>query len=130
MKSANEFRELEREWYKRLKDSGFRDIENKYNQRLDPGPLRYSNFHGNLFENRLENQSYFRVIGLYIHHCKNVKERHKKVLERYIESGNIPTAIEEAKVDMKPKTMWTYLTRNFNKMLEFVNKLDKEAQDD
>jgi len=119
--------QLRLKWNKKLKDSGFVDIENDYNDRLSHGPLKFSNVKGDFFQNRSEYQDFFRVIGLYAHNCKTIEPRHRWVLEEYAECGSIPKAIENSGSNMKSKTMWAYIKRNFPKMLSFVNQLDREG---
>ncbi len=121
------FPDLQKEWYKKLEDEGFKDIEAGFGDKFKVR-LRYQKSKGSFIRNWIQTTDFFRVIGIYIHNAEGIKMHHLEILENYIECGSIPEAIERTNWAIKPISMWKYLERNFPKMLKFVNELDRNVK--
>lgn len=111
-------------WNDKLKDDGFKDIEDGHFY----DTMRYYHHKGNYFQNRKEYSDYYRIIGLYIHH-NEIKEKYKEILECYVECGSIPLAIRVCGSKVKAVSVYKYLETNFKKMLIWVNELDRDENE-
>lgn len=126
----SELEELKIIWYQRLKDSGFDDLEENKRGRSAYQFERVSGLGSRwpVLRNKFCSFEFYRILGIYIQHCDKVKKRHKKVLEYYAESGDMPEAIKKSKIKIKEKAMYMYVLKNFKKMRDFVSKLEEEAR--
>lgn len=133
--SKQEFIALDHEWRLKLKESGFKDIEfwdnskSKKRVRFIRGHVRWFSYKTKAFYlmKSRDTECYFRVIGVYINHCKTVPDKYKKILEHYVECGLVGQAIKKSGLEIPVQTVWSYIVRNFAKMLTFVNALDDEC---
>jgi hypothetical protein len=126
-------------WRLKLKASGFQDIEewrnygdSKVLPRFIRSHIRWSNYgpkgeeKGNYLRKAYFNEQYFRVIGLYINHCPIDKDTYD-VLQAFCECGNMSQAVKDSGNRVKFQTIWSYLRRNFDKMITFVRAFDSET---
>lgn len=138
-KKDKSLNELATEWNKKLKKSGFNDIEvggisfkkRKYQPWFNNELTRAENF-----KNDLSKIDRFAVIGVYAHNCKTLNPLFAKVLQHYANGLSIPASIKKVgiysmggKVYTK-ETLCTYIKQfladNLLQMVEFYNKLNEE----
>ncbi len=95
--SKNEFRKLEDEWYEKLKDSGFRDIEKRQGDEFVLVVTPYVRFRKLQPEIRKIKEEYFRCISQEIN-SENVVFRNeidRYILIRHSEGARIKVIVEE-----------------------------------
>jgi hypothetical protein len=82
-------------------------------------------------QNADETFEYYRILGLYAHHCPKgeMPEKYRKLLQVYASCGYRNEAIRKVAPKVKPSAIEMYLMRNFHKMIEFVDKLEREEDD-
>lgn len=119
-------KDLQREWNQKLKASGFQDIEKWGSDKIIKGHIRWSHYKTpNNFKSKAQFiAEYFRIIGLYANQCPTASKKYIKVLQKYVEVGSKPKAIEGT--DIPLGTFKSYLARNFSKMVKFVRELEEE----
>lgn len=142
-KKDKSLNELAAEWNKKLKKSGFNDIEvggisfkkHKYqpwfNDTLDRANDKEKNYSANLY--KVER---FQIIGVYAHNCETLDPLFAKILQHYANGLSIDAAIKKVGIytyrgqTYKPRTLREYvlnfLKDNLSKMIEFYNKLNEE----
>ena len=118
-------------WNKKLKDSGFKDIEmwdsfdKRKTQRIQfiRSHIRWSHYKTKQkFLEQGDNLSnYFRVLGLYAHHGP-IKEKYKEIVILYTELGSIPKSLQALNSNIQQRAIQKYLVTNMPKMLKFVNE--------
>jgi len=128
--ATKELIQLEHKYRLLLKESGFQDIEAWDNRPLVKKKrvkfikghirLRQGTWEDFAFK-QYENKEFFRIIGLYAYHCKNLPQKYKIVLQDYSLTGNMVASINNTNSDLKVNSLGHYIKRNFIKMLEFVN---------
>ena len=116
-------KELQEEWNRKLKESGFVDME------VQGGwSLRNSNrfTRPSTFKKDMQaGVEYFRILRLAFYHS-NLLELHRDIIERYMESGNLLEACEHN--SKQREKLQKYLKRKVPKMLDFVVKYDQEDE--
>jgi len=123
-------------WNKKLKESGFQDIEKwdgfstrkKKQLHFIRSHIRWSDFKTkkNFHQTSEETFNYFRVLGLFAHHGP-VTAKYKEILIEYTMCGSLSKAIRTIDPNIKHSATLEYIHRNFKKMLKFVNEeLDDE----
>ncbi|MCW3101174.1 MAG: hypothetical protein JWL77_6792 [Chthonomonadaceae bacterium] len=81
--------------------------------------------------NAQDTYEYYRIIGLFSHHAPKtvLPEKYRKLLQYYATCGVCSEAIRKAAPTIKASAIEMYLKRNFKKMIEFVNTLNRESLD-
>lgn len=133
---------LEQEWRLKLKQSGFSDYElwdNKPRKKIKKIKFikshirvhRYGSM-DNYYRYMSQVQDYFRIIGLYAHHCPvgEMPEKYRALLQDYVHHGYRTQSIRDVAPDIKNSAIEMYLQKNLHKMIEFVRQLDTEDEDD
>lgn len=129
IKKSKDFIRLQREWYTKLKESGFEDIENvpaNGGVIFTKPALRFDNVKGDFWTYRKEYQDFFRVIGLYAHHYPLIQGWMKAILVEYAQCGSIPKAIRACGGGTTKRVVGYFIKMNLKYMIEFVNKLELE----
>lgn len=109
------FKKLQKVWYQKLKDSGFKDEEyfcNTMMIRPEEVSYRMPEYH------YLYNEQFYRALGVFIHHYpKRVKYR--EIIKEFLLTSRI---------DIFPKHDWElankYISRNKRKIIDFVRELE------
>lgn len=133
---------LEQTWRMKLKESGFSDYEmwdNKPHKKIKKIKFikshirvqRYGSM-DNYYRYMGQVQDYFRIIGLYAHHCPpgEMPEKYRALLQDYVQHGYRSQSIREVAPEIKNSAIEMYLQKNLHKMIEFVRQLDNEDEDD
>ena len=122
--------DLYQEWKKKLKDSGFVDIE-WGKGRLAGGFLRLGNVKGgNFFENRAQHEEYFRMLGIYAHHCPTCPSKYKDIIAAYAMLGSLPKAVKEVGSRGSYVNIYKYLHKHHEEIMAFVRGFDLQALND
>lgn len=150
VKRSKNLDELAIEWNKRLKKSGFKDIEaggisfKKYRHQpfFTDELFRIRDKEGGLHHNITDPSKFekFRIIGIYSHNCKTLDPLLAKILQHYSSGLSIKKSILKVGTYVyknKPVTLKAlenvisnFLLTNTNKMIEFVNILHNEELND
>ena len=127
---------LRMQWNRKLKESGFQDIEkwdsfkvkNKQKIQFIRSHIRWSDFGTKEKFLRVgdDTSSYFRVLGLYAHHGP-IKDKYRELFLLYCDNGNLKKSIRDLKLDVTVQAVHMYITRNMPKMVKYVNDLDNES---
>ena len=135
--NTRELMSLKMEWNRKLKDSGFQDIE-MWDSFKIRNSIKFIRSHirwdmyktkENFLNSKEEYSNYFRVLGIYAHHGP-MPLKYKDIIIEYGNTGSIPQAIKNIKSTVAPTAVYNYLQRNLNKMITFVNELDRDCIDE
>lgn len=120
-------------WNRKLKESGFQDIEkwdsfiSKRKQKVQfiRSHIRWDRYKTKqkFLEQSTDLQSYFRVLGIYAHHGP-IKPKYKEIIIKYSELGFLSKALRALGSKISPIVVQRYLNTNKLKMLHFVNEMD------
>lgn len=140
--STIEIIKLEQIWRLKLKKSGFSDYEMWDNRpRKKKKTIRFIKSHirvqrygsmDNYYRYMHQVQNYFRIIGLYAHHCPKgqMPEKYRALLQDYVNHGYRSQSIRNVAPEIKNSAIEMYLMKNLSKMIEFVSQLDQEDDDE
>ena len=107
---------------------GYKKRNNHVRVKFIKGHIRRSIYPDNYaFLTKLEGtEGFFRVMGLYAHHCKDIPERYRAILQDYSISGDIRASTKKINNGVPEKSVYSYLYNHiYNrlpKLIEFVNK--------
>ena len=122
-----QLKQLQREWNKKLKDSGFRDIErwsttgNAHNSAMLDDLNRNASR-----DNIVGKEEKFRVIGIYANNYYELSAKMRKILHLYANECNLTEAVKRVDPTINYNTVKSFIHNNFPKMVEFVRKLDEK----
>ena len=125
--NSKEFKKLQSVWNKKLKDSGFNDIEKWSVNGNQSSYKMLDNFDRN--KNRSEKLGKgdrYRIIGIYAYNYKKLDTDMAKVLQLYANSMTLKEAIAETKSTLKPYQVTDFIRKNMQQMINFVNNLEIE----
>jgi hypothetical protein len=89
---SKEFKDLQKDWYKKLKDSGFQDIERGAGQlKTDPLQNIKTFYDLNSFESK---QEYFRMAGAFLYSYKFKNEAEKLIWRLHSEGVSFRTIVK------------------------------------
>lgn len=95
LKNRSLLRQLQLEWYEKLNQEGFIDIE------LPSGNLRSHNTNTIGYKNQELIRDFFTSLGHYLAHNSNIPEKHRLILELYCRGMHIKQIAVEAKKNVK-----------------------------
>ena len=118
-------------WNKKLKDSGFKDIE----RWSTSGRQHSTGFLDNLDRNgdrdsHINKEERFRMIGIYAHHYPGLSDNLREVLHLYANEVPLRKAIDMVKPKLNYETVKSHLYTKHNKIMDFVRELDIEDSND
>jgi len=125
------FKKLEKEWYSKLKKSGFKDIENDDTSMTVTSPTLNPYKKKSRFEIS-DLEEWYRVLGVYGNYYKFPKNI-KKYKEPILLVANEGISIREAatRSGVVINALQLYIYRNRSKIINFVYELDKQhAEED
>ena len=120
---TKEFKTLQREWYKKLKDSGFKEIEDT------SSPLEMlKTWHSSYFINRntpdtfLAKQSYFQSASRFLHSNKFKSEKDRLIWEMHCDGATLRGIASELK-----EKLW-FVHRTVNNLILKMQLSSKSAR--
>jgi hypothetical protein len=128
--TKKELNELQRTWYTKLREEGFRDIERYalYTTKTSQLPKimlnhsrRPNESTTEVFGRLEETGEWIRVIGIYAHHNPDLSDDLREILITISDTGNISYACGYD--ELKRQMITRYFRANKAKMLKFVNGL-------
>jgi hypothetical protein len=140
-KKKQSLNELAKEWNKKLKKSGFNDIEVggiTFKKHKDQPWFNDELTRGNKNDEFIDfsKMEKYRVIGVYAYNSKDIDPLFAKILQHYANGYSIDGAIKKIGVYTykgnvyKPRTLREYvlnfLKENLPKMIQFYNTLHNE----
>lgn len=93
--NSNEFKKLQADWYKKIKDKGFNDIEQ------EDGMLK--SWHSSLFSKNYNvitheaKEEYYRLAGIFLQHNKFKDAKERYIWERHSSGVSIRNIVKELK---------------------------------
>ena len=125
--------ELELEYNRKLKASGFQDIEKWSTSKRKVKRLQFIRGHTRWFiyktkrkflELKNESFNYYRVLGLFANHAPTdpILEQYREIIKEYAMSGCLSKAVRKINPTINRKSVCTYINTNLKKMILFVNK--------
>lgn len=125
----SELKSLTKIWYKKLKDTGFKDIEYKKVLRDGIDWRLHSNGNEDFIRKCKESSEYFRVLEINAYNNKEIPLKMRRTLIKYLDTlGNI----KEYREFMKslPKRMYfrNYLSWNKSKLIDFAKKFGEQGE--
>lgn len=136
--STAEQLKLEHKYRLLLKESGFQDIEAWDNRpkakckkvKFIKGHLRLRGKTPDRFlEDSYSKMEFFRIIGIYSHHCTKVPVKYRAVLQDYSISGNMAQSIRDTKSTVTRNTLGHFIKRHLPNMIKFVKEEFNEREE-
>lgn len=98
----NQFQELQREWYRKLKEDGFKDIEDS------KGNLKQHDIRTISYQNRDLVINFIDDLSHYLSQYPDIPELHQEILREYC--NGIHLSKIAVKVDRRRETIWKIIT--------------------
>ena len=131
MKNNKEFRDLLNKWNKKLKDSGFKDIEGwSTSGRQHTFGFLDSLTRNNERDNNIGKAEKYRMIGIYAHNYPDLSDNLREVLSLYSNEVSLSKAVTMVTPKMNYETVRSHLFKRRFKIMDFVRQLDEEANND
>ncbi len=118
--NSKEFKKLQKTWYKKLKDTGFNDLETESGlSKQNVGTYFYNVYHPDRFEFQAE---YYRRVGYFLHTHKFKNTFERRIWELYAEGVTIRETVRIL-TDAKIRTY----KREVHEIRQALTKLMLEA---
>lgn len=127
---SSKFRKLLGEWNKKLKDSGFEDIEGwsvtgtQHKAKLLDDLNRNSKRDSS--SSKLGKMEKFRIIGIFANNYPNLPTNLREALHQYSNSCTLSKAVKNVNPPLNYNTVKSYINKKLPMMIEFVRSLDNE----